>query len=438
MKKHVIRGSAWTFGGFVVAQALRFGGNIIMARLLAPDAFGLMATVMVVMEAMVMLSEVGTASAVIQHRRGSEPRFLNTAWTIQILRGFAMFAGACALAWPIARLNGRPELAPMIVVTAGGLLISGFASMSAVTFRRELRIGRLTAIELARQVVGLIVMLLWALFVARSAWAFVVGGVAGYVVSVVLGYALAPNLKHGLAWDREAVRDMWKFGRWIFWSTVLTLVSLHADRFILGPLKGMELLGVYNIAVMFAMVVPRFASELTRKVLYPSMSRVNRVSPERMRSAYYRARFVLDAATQPVNGFFLVGGTALVQIVYTPDFWAAGPFLQILAIRAAMMAVITPMENCLFSSGRTYYGFVRNLLRTITVLIGLPVGYHFYGLTGFVWAVGLSETLSLVVLFWGMRKHGLLDPLREGWTLVFLGVGALMGAGAVGIHALLT
>ena len=98
----VMRSSALTVGGFAFSQGLRLASNLILTRLLFPEAFGLMALVSVFMMGLQQFSDVGVSPAILQSKRGDERDFLDTAWTIQVLRGAGLFLVGCGLAWPAA------------------------------------------------------------------------------------------------------------------------------------------------------------------------------------------------------------------------------------------------------------------------------------------------------------------------------------------------
>ena len=102
-KKLFARGSAWALVNYAVGYSLRLGSNFILWRLLYPDAFGLMAIVNVFIQGLAMFSDIGIGQSVVQHERGEDPKFLNTIWTLQILRGLAICFLACIAAVPVAR-----------------------------------------------------------------------------------------------------------------------------------------------------------------------------------------------------------------------------------------------------------------------------------------------------------------------------------------------
>ena len=128
LKRRAAQGSLWEMSGRFAQQGLRLAGNLILTRLLFPEAFGLMAMVNVVIRGIQMFSDVGIRGSIISDRRGDDPRFLNTAWTFQICRGFLIWLATCVEAWFAARVYGAPELLLMIPVAGLNSAIGGFRS----------------------------------------------------------------------------------------------------------------------------------------------------------------------------------------------------------------------------------------------------------------------------------------------------------------------
>lgn len=110
LKSRAIRGSLWTLGGYGTSQLLRFASNLILTRLLFPEAFGLMSLVHIFLQGLEMFSDIGIAPNIIHSDRGDDPSFLNTAWTVQAIRGGGLWLLACAIAWPAARFYSEPML----------------------------------------------------------------------------------------------------------------------------------------------------------------------------------------------------------------------------------------------------------------------------------------------------------------------------------------
>ncbi|MCW1955163.1 MAG: oligosaccharide flippase family protein, partial [Roseobacter sp.] len=171
-----LRGAGLTVFGFGWSQAMRLLSNLVLTRLLFPEAFGLMALITVFLMGLNMFSDVGVSPSILQSKRGDERDFLDTAWTIQALRGGLLWLVACLLAWPAALLYELPELVYMLPVAALTLVISGFNTTRYLEANRHLRLGRVTAIDMASQLIGVISAIVLA-YLLHSVWALILSGI---------------------------------------------------------------------------------------------------------------------------------------------------------------------------------------------------------------------------------------------------------------------
>ncbi len=132
-----------------------------------------------------MFSDVGIGPSIMRSNRGDDPNFLNTAWTIQAIRGFCLWLALCLLAWPVARFYGQPLLLQLLPVAGLTLLIGGFNPTRVETANRHLQLGRVTSLDLISQVVGVTatIGLSWA---TQTVWGLVIGGIVGSAASRLL------------------------------------------------------------------------------------------------------------------------------------------------------------------------------------------------------------------------------------------------------------
>ena len=428
LKRLALRGSGVELAGYGLSIVLRLGGNIVLSRLLFPKAFGLAAEVSFVLFGLAMLSDVGIRQCVIQSPRGDEPDFLDTAFSMQVLRGAALTALGLTLSVPAALYWFRePELLPLLLAANFQNLILGFHSTSVLTLRRRLEVGWVNALELGQQVVGLSVMIVWAKL-HPSVWALIGGTLAGATVYSLGSHFLPVGRKNRFRWDRSAYLEMSRFGRWIFGSSAVTFFASQGDRALFGRYFGAKELGVYQVAAELSNSAAAVVERLIAGVLYPLLSRARTErSPEELTSIYYRARLALDLFAQSALGFLCAIGAWIVELIWDPRYWGAGSFLPMLCLRAATSCLVTPAECCLTSLGMPRYGFWRSLIRAVSVWLALPIGFHFGGVPGMVWAVAVTELPSLVLVWFRFRTLGMLRVGRE-----LMAVAIFVAAYAVG------
>jgi len=407
-----LRGTLFESAAFGSAQLLRLASNLVLSRLLFPEAFGLTALVSIFLIGLELLSDVGLEPAVVQSPRGDERRFLNTVWTMKIVRGAGLSLMAVALAWPAAALYQEPMLLWLLPVSGLASLLHGVGSTSVFSLRRQLRLGPLAALEILAKSLGVAVMIGWA-WISPSVWALVAGGLVEAAVSAIGSHLLPVGYRNRIEWDPEASRAVVHFGKWIFGSSAVFFFGRQGDRLLLGKFLGMSALGIYSIAVMLSEAVGTFVNRITHGVLYPIFSRAAREGQDPLREVYYAARLRMDLLAIPVAGGLAALGQPLVELLYDERYAAAGWMLEILAVRVAMECALAPCETCLFALGQTRWSFLRNVARTLWIWCGIPIGYAWGGVEGLVWATALSEIPVLLVLWPAFRAAGMFRPMRE-------------------------
>ena len=139
-KHRAIRGSLWSTVGFGGSQVIRLGSNLLLTRLLAPEVFGLMALVQVALQALKMMSDIGITTSVMIGRHGDDPDYLNSAWTIQVVRGLLIWLLCCVLAYPMSVIYEAPELLLLIPAVGFTAIFQGFTSPAVLTLKRKIEL----------------------------------------------------------------------------------------------------------------------------------------------------------------------------------------------------------------------------------------------------------------------------------------------------------
>ena len=424
LRTRAIRGTLWTTGGYGASQVIRLAANLVLTRLLSPPTFGLMNLVNTFIQGLQGFSDVGIGPAIIQNKRGDEPGFLNTAWTIQALRGVMLSAVATLIAWPVARLYTDRQLLWLMPVAGLTALIAGFNSTALFTLNRHLEVGRLTVRNLVAQVIGSAVMVVWAML-SRSVWALVAGNIAIVAASLWLSHTLLPGVRNRFHWDRSAASELMKFGRWIFVSTVLTFLALQGDRLIFGKLLSRAEFGVYGVAAMMASLPTMTLMRLGSTVVFPAYSRAkakdskdaianggngsrdgaspNAASPDgneittvgpQFQRVFDLVRLPLLAAGGLAAAGLIAGGPPLIQIMYDPRYHAAGAMLQLLAIGGWFQVLQVSNGSALLALGSPKSIAASNVAKLLAMVIFIPLGFTLRGLLGAIVGMIVAEVLK--------------------------------------------
>ena len=231
----VLKAVGWSMAGYVSGYGLRLASSLIMTRLLVPEMFGVMAVATIVQVIASMLCDVGLRQSVIQSRRGDQQVFLNTAWTLQIIRGGVIWS-ACAicaalLAWGSAigvfspsSVYAEPQLPAIIAAMALSSLILGFQSTKSMTSDRHLNQRQLAVVELIAQGVGLAASIT-AGYLTRSIWSFVFGALVAAFAAVLLSHWYLRGPSNRFRVDHESLIELLSFGRWVLVSSIFTVLA---------------------------------------------------------------------------------------------------------------------------------------------------------------------------------------------------------------------
>lgn len=420
-----LRSSAWTVFGFGASQTVRLAANLLLTRLLFPEAFGLMALVTVILVGLTNFSDVGTGPAILQSRRGDERAFLDTAWTIQVVRGLCLWLLACALAWPVAAFYDAPMLAAILPVAGLSLVIGGFSPTRLDTANRHLALGRVIRVDLASQLAGIVLMVL-AAWATGSVWALVAGGLATAAARLVLAHRMLPGAPDRFRWEPAAAAELLRFGRWIFLSTACGFVVAQGDRLILGKYFTLEQLGVYNIGYFLASVPLHLAGAVVWRILIP----LHRERPPAASRDNYakirRMRLALSGLSLTLLLGLAFAGVPLVGLLYDPRYADAGAILVVIACVLVPQVVGMTYDQAALAAGDSRGYFLLIGAKAVLQTAAFVAGAEAAGLLGALAGQGLALLAVYPLVIRLARRHGAWDPLHDAAALgLGLGLGAL-------------
>jgi O-antigen/teichoic acid export membrane protein len=437
LRKRAISAGAWNLGALVTSQAFRLGGNLIMARLLMPEMFGIMMIAITVSLVLHMLSDVGLRQNIIQSPRGDDPVFLNTIWTVQIVRGFILFASTlllAALAWFAQTLNlwspnstyAAPELPLVLAVTGFSAIIVGFQSTKVDLAVRAFQQKKVVLTDFASQIVGLLVMLAIGYF-TRSIWSLVIAGLVQSMVNTLLGHFWFEGPSNRLQWERSALDELVGFGRWILLSSAVGVLAMYGDRVWFGGSMTAGELGVYSIAVLILGAVQLALQKVVGAVALPAFSEASRTNDTvRLHALYYRLKLMLDLACLFLCGLFWTGSPLLIGILYDERYAQAGNMMAILSLSFFTMRYMLANQVWI-ALGLTKYQAIDNIIRVVSLWVLLPLLLAIGGVKYAIWGAALYTFPTLILVFYVNCRLGMFSLKRELVVLPMLAVGALCG-----------
>jgi O-antigen/teichoic acid export membrane protein len=290
---------------------------------------------------------------------------------------------------------------------------------------RDLKMKYLVRNEILPQIVGLIVMIAWAL-IDRSVWAMVAGSLVVNILKVVLSHIWVPGLNNKLQWDKSAFINIFSFGKWIFLNTGIGFLIMTGDRILLGGLVEAKILGLFVIAFFLADAIRQVVGKIMAAVLFPVFSEIVRGNVKNLQRVYYRARLPIDIVSLTGAGFLFSSGSTIVEILYDDRYLASGPMLEVLCI-ALVVARYGVAYSMFLALGKPHLLIPINLSTLLALYILLPIAFKLFGLDGAVWVAGGSAFFSLPVIFYLKIKYSIFDMVKEIRVLPILGVGYALG-----------
>jgi len=413
LKRLAIRGSVWIILGFGISQVMRFGGNIVLTRLLSPEAFGIVGVVTAVLIGLEMFSDVGLRPNIIQNQRGEEPEFIRTAWTIQIIRGIILAIAAMAFAWPLASLNNEPSLTIIIPFAGLTAIIAGFNSTWLLVYSRRMILGKLVILDLVAHFCSLITMMIWAWYYP-SVWALVAGIFANRLVKLVASHTVLAGTTMKVQWESQSANELIRFGKWIFISTALGFLVAILDVFVFGSIAGMGMLGVYLLAKNLSRLTVEPLIKLASTVLLPLYSRIVEQDPKILRAQTFKSRAMLLLLFLPPLWAVVLWGDQLIALLYDERYQDAGWILQILAAGMIPASIISTMNPVLLAVGDSFRHLVNTANRFILQILGMSIGTYYADVTGFIVGVSAAEFLGYPMIVYLIRPYRVWLPLLDG------------------------
>jgi O-antigen/teichoic acid export membrane protein len=420
-----LRSSAWTGAGHILSQIIRLASNLVLTRLLFPEAFGLMSLVTVLMIGVAMLSDVGIGVSISQSRRGDDPKFLDTAWSMQILRGLMIFVLVTILAWPFSLFYSEPSLVYLVPVASLSVLIASFNPIRLETAGRHLMLGRVVLLDLLSQI-GSILVTIACVMIYPSVWALVIGLILGAVIRLTLANLMLPGKGSRFCIDPSAAREILHLGKWIILSTAFGYMLGQGDRLVLGFYLSLEKLGIYNIGQFLAAAPLVLSLTIGGKVLIP-VYREYLDSPEPQTARKLRLmRCGLTGMVLAMLFVIILISEHMVSFLYDDRYAEAAAIVVMIALGSLSQAVGLTYDRGSLAAGDSRTFFVVVAFRGSAQTAALIVGAELAGLFGALVALGISGVLGHLALIWLARRHGIWDPLHDlAFTLLSILFGAL-------------
>jgi lipopolysaccharide exporter len=428
-----VRGIQWTTAATVLTAVLQIGYTAVMARLLDPAAFGLVAMAGVVLRFGSYFAEMGLGHALVQ-RTEIDGHDIRATFTASLGLGLVVAAVAW-LAAPLAVLFLNSEaVVPLVRVQALGFVLVGLGATATSLLRREMRFEVIAKVEVAAYVLGyggVGVPLAW---LGKGVWSLVAASLAQQFFAAVLSYVV---VRHSLRFTflRAPYARLLGYGGRVSVVGFLEFINGNLDTLLIGRLLGSVLLGIYNRAYMLLYLPMYFLTNSLARVAFPAFSKIQNDLP-RVRALYLTSSTLVATLVLPLCAGVAVAAPELVQVLLGPRWAASVPILRVLCLSIPLS--MTTLFAGVVADARA--NLKQKIILNLEFMILLATLFWLlksYGLAGIAGAIGTGEVIR-TILYMRITHRDIKIPYPQLFGIYGPGVlnAAAVGLGLWGVAAL--
>lgn len=393
LSSKVFRSGFWVVFSALSTNVLSLARNIILARLLAPEIFGLMGICLMVIRGVELFTETGFSAALI-HREDKVEEAKNTAFTLIVLRGVILLLIVICLSYPVADYYEKPELSLLVKAIALVLLFNGFGNINLVIRERNLDYKNLTYLKQVTTLLDFTFVITLTYFY-RNVWALVLGQIFVSFISNLLSYIFVPG-RPKLQFNPTMAKELFGYGKYITGLVIVVYTASEIDNAVIGKVLGMEMLGYYVIAYMLANIPATHIAKVASRVFFPAYCKLQD-DLAALQSAYLKVLKLLSAITTPAAAGIAVLAPEIIQYVYGEKWLPAVSSLQILCIFGACRSIIAINGYLYNGIGKPNISFYINIFRlALIAMIIYPLTKSF-SLIGTSLAVTVPISVQLII-----------------------------------------
>ncbi len=381
-------------GARLADRSIGLVGTVILARLLTPADFGLVAMATAVIGLIELASAFGFEVSLVRKANPTRAHY-DTVWTLNLLFGVGCGVITAAAAWPAATFYGDERLVPIMLVLGAAWAIGSLANVGIVDFQRTLNFAREFQFLISRRLVGSVVTISLALW-TRSYWALIAGTVAVRVTGLVLSYLWHPfRPRLGL----RATAEIFSFSVWIFVDKIASFGSMRASDFVLGRTHGPNEVGLYRLGEEIGHLPGTELVAPLNRALLPGVSQMiegGRPTQELVVAASGVVGLILVPACLGISAI----ADPLVRVMLGNQWLAAVPLVQIMAINSMFLALWANQHTTLFAVGKPRIPGLISVARLCVFSLCVFLLVREYGAVGVATSALISSVASLGLGLW--------------------------------------
>lgn len=408
-------GALWMISARLLFRCIGLISTVLLARLLLPSDFGVVALAMMIVGMLQTLSEFGFDMALIQNQKATRAHY-DTVWTLSLFRGLVSAGLMFAAAEPLAAFFDEPRLAAVMHVLALAPILLQAANPATADFRKYFDFRREFYYLILPKFLSFGVTASCA-FVWRNYWALVAGILTYHLLKLIASYLLN-SFKPRLC--LSAWREVMNFSKWLLVSTIMTVARKRMSALVVARLAGSHMLGVFSVAYEVSNLATSELVAPIKRALYPGYARISG-DGARLRSSFINAFGVICLISIPLVTGIALTSTQIVQVMLGENWLETIPFIEVLALAGMLATCRGHARPVYLAINRPSIGAYLSLAEVVLLGASIVVLYRALGVIGVAWAAVIVELFMLicdvVLLRWliGLR---LAEWLREVWRPV--------------------
>jgi lipopolysaccharide exporter len=398
LQKKATSGFKWTGMSSITSTALQIIQLLVLAHLLSPDDFGLMAMIMVIIGFMQSYSDLGISSAIIHYQKISREQLSSLYW-LNLLAGGLIFLILNASAPLIISIYNEPRLENLILWAATIFLILPWGQQFQVLLQKELLFKQLSLSEICGSLGGAIIAI-GSAYIGKGVFSLVYGQLANAAIRTTLLTIFAKgDWRPRLHFQRSDLKGFLGFGLYQMGERGINYFGRNLDKMIVGVLLGSHALGLYSVAYQLMVKPYQLFNPIITRISTPLFSKIQTDNP-RLRSAFLNMVRTTSLALFPVYVAMIILAEPIFSVFLGEQWLAAVPVFQILAILGFFYSIGNLLGSLLVAKGRPDIGFHFNL--AIFFVYGIAVWWGSrFGVEGVAWALVISTlTILFPIGFW--------------------------------------
>ena len=387
----VVKGAFSLGGARIVSNLLSAGAILVLARLLTPEDFGIVAIAMAVLTVVQSSTELSLNNALIQ-KDSVDRSHIDTAWTMALIRAVIIVVFFVLAAWPLSLAYSNLDMIPVFIVSGITGALIGLQNPHIWLATKKMSFMPLALVQLSFKGFGIPISIALAL-VWESYWSIIAGNALGALAAGALSYILLPYRPR---LTLEHVREIWSFSGWMFFNQFLETLNWRIDQLIIGLVVPKGQLGIYAVADNFAVIPTRETTQPIRHALFPGLANLSN-DKARLTRSHVLAQSTIAMLIAPLGvGLALVAGPA-VAIALGDKWLAAIPFVEICAVYYALGTFSMGLQPVAMALAKTKLLFIRQVIAVFVKVPLIVAGLVTGGLIGAAIGRFVSELITVII-----------------------------------------